>query len=91
MFFISPLPLFLPTEGSDLRLTFYYIRHLYEYELHFELLKSWEAVLIRILCQGMLWCSIDVAYDRQGNEYLNRALHEHYVLKQAVNLWQGSK
>jgi len=36
-------------------------------------------------------CSVGVGPDRHGNEYLNRALQEHYALKQAVNLWQGPK
>ena len=36
-------------------------------------------------------CSFDVGPDREGNEYFNRALQEHYVLKEAVNLWQGPK
>ena len=36
-------------------------------------------------------CSVDVRPDREGNEYLIRALQEHYVLRQAVNLWQGPK
>jgi len=36
-------------------------------------------------------CSVDVAPDTHGNEYLNRALLEHYVLKQAVNLLLGPK
>jgi len=36
---------------------------------------------------GDSWvCSVDVGPDRYGNEYLNRTLREHYVLKQAVNL-----
>jgi len=36
-------------------------------------------------------CSVDVGPDRHGNEYLNRVVQDHYVLKQAVNLWQGSR
>ena len=36
-------------------------------------------------------CSVDLGPDRHENEYLNRALQERYVLKQAVNLWQGPK
>jgi len=36
-------------------------------------------------------CSVDVGPDRHGNEYLNRALQEPYVLKQAVILWQGPR
>jgi len=36
-------------------------------------------------------CSVDLGPDRYGNECLNRTLQEHYVLKQAVNLWQGPK
>jgi hypothetical protein len=35
--------------------------------------------------------SVDVGPDNEGNEYLNRALQEHYVLKESVNLWQGPK
>jgi len=35
--------------------------------------------------------SVDVGPDNEGNEYLNHALQEHYVLKQFVNLWQGPK
>jgi len=33
--------------------------------------------------------SVDVGPNRHGKEYLNRMLQEHYVLKKAVNLWQG--
>jgi len=36
-------------------------------------------------------CSVDAGPDKHGNEYLNRTLHEHYVLKHAVNLWQGRR
>jgi len=36
-------------------------------------------------------CSVDVGSDMYGNEHLNPALQEHYVLKQAVNHWQGPK
>jgi len=32
--------------------------------------------------------SVDVGPDNEGNEYLNRALQEHFVLKQIVNIWQ---
>jgi hypothetical protein len=35
--------------------------------------------------------SIDVRHDVGRNEHLEHALQEHYVLKQAVNLWQGPK
>ena len=35
--------------------------------------------------------SIDVGPDTVGNEYLNRTLQEHFVLKQVVNIWQGPK
>jgi len=30
--------------------------------------------------------SVDVQPNREGNEYLNRALQDHYALKQAANL-----
>jgi hypothetical protein len=33
----------------------------------------------------------DIGPDREGNEYLSRALQEHFVLKQAVTLWKGLK
>jgi len=36
-------------------------------------------------------CSVDAGSDRHENEYLNRVLEEHYVLKKAVNLWQGPR
>jgi hypothetical protein len=35
--------------------------------------------------------SIDVEPDLKGNEHLDRRLQENFVLKQAVNLWQGPK
>jgi hypothetical protein len=35
--------------------------------------------------------SIDVEPDLKSNWYLDRSLQEHYVLKQAVNLWHGPK
>jgi hypothetical protein len=35
--------------------------------------------------------SIDVGPELEGNKHLNRALQEHYILKQAVNIWQGPK
>jgi hypothetical protein len=35
--------------------------------------------------------SIDVEPDLKSNWYLDRSLQENFVLKQAVNLWQGSK
>jgi len=35
--------------------------------------------------------SIDVGPDTVGNEYLNRTLQEHFVLKQVVNIWQGPR
>jgi len=34
--------------------------------------------------------SVDVGPD-EVNEYLNRALQGHFVLKQVVNIWQGPK
>ena len=39
---------------------------------------------------GWVWF-VDVGPDRHGNKFLNCALQKHYVLKQAVNLWQGPK
>jgi len=35
--------------------------------------------------------SVGVGPDNEGNEYLNRVLQEHFVLKQVVNIWQGPK
>jgi len=35
--------------------------------------------------------SVYVGPDTVGNEYLNRALQEHFVLKQVVNIWQRPK
>jgi len=35
--------------------------------------------------------SLDVGPDREGNEHLDRALQEHYTMKQAINLWQGPR
>jgi len=34
---------------------------------------------------------VDVGADNEGNEYLNSALQEHFVLKQVVNIRQGPK
>jgi len=41
---------------------------------------SWQDAAVR---------SADVGPNRNWNEYLNRALQKHYVLKEALNLWQG--
>jgi hypothetical protein len=41
--------------------------------------------------EGVEERSIDVGPDLQEKEHLNRALQEHYVLKQAVNIRQGPK
>ena len=35
--------------------------------------------------------SVYVGPGTVGKEYLNRALQEHFVLKQVVNIWQGPK
>jgi len=71
---------------TNFQLTFYYKKHLYIHRIRLEL-QNHGTVLIWTLCQRIVGCSVDVGPDRHGNEYLNRALQEHYVLKQAVNLW----
>jgi hypothetical protein len=35
--------------------------------------------------------SVVLGPENEGNEYLNRALQEHFILKQVVNIWQDPK
>ena len=73
-------------------LTFYYKRHLDRNRIHLKLLKSWKTVPIQTLCRRkLLYVLLDVGPDNEGNEDLNRALQEDFVLKQVVNIWEGPK